>query len=257
MRLLAGLSNAIFVVEGPEVGNLWIPPGIFKFNWTMPALQLEYMTWDGVPHIFVLEEGVTRIGRTPENDLQIDDLALSARHCRIEVTGESVLVRDEESSGGTFLDGEWIKEAPLSAGQILNLGTFTVNVCACPGLAGEVTSIGMIKPRLPVQLSDGSYSCQTHSEERAEFECEACFVLFCSDCLDEALQGPDAVLCCPRCRRAAKAIDWSGLEQTKRDVVFGLLPEGVQKAIKYWKNNQDGAEKREDRKSGGGTQDPG
>jgi len=45
-------------------------------------LELRFHTWDGKVETHLLKEGRTRVGRVSQNDLQIDDLALSGlRNC--------------------------------------------------------------------------------------------------------------------------------------------------------------------------------
>ena len=210
-------------------------------------LQLEYVTWDGTPHTHVLREGTTRIGRVADNDLQIDDLALSAHHCRIEVAGDSAYVLDDASSSGTFLDGELIEKATLSGGQVLNLGTFSVKIVAQTESGDSRRRSSEKEMKLPVQLPDGTYSCQVHQEKRSEFECDSCFSLFCSACMWSDSASSDAEILCPRCQRPANRVDWSGMERTREDVVRDLLPEGVQKALNYWEKYREWGENRDKR----------
>src|SRR5262245_9714163 len=69
-----------------------------------------------------LHLGRNRLGRSSENDFQIEHQTISAYHCEIALADGEVTVRDCNSTNGTFLDGQQIKEAKLAAGQILALG---------------------------------------------------------------------------------------------------------------------------------------
>ena len=202
-------------------------------------LELCYQTWDGNDHRFPLREGVTRIGRTAENTLQIDELALSALHCVIEVSGDRVVVRDADSASGTFVDGVMVNESPLNAGQVLNLGTFSVKVVEPQGSSGP--SPHSLSPKPPERLEDGSYSCQTHRSIRAALECDSCFRLYCSECFNPQ----ESASACPQCQKPLIAIDWSGMDRTRNDVVMDLIPEEVKKALDYWKRYQDWERKRD------------
>jgi CheY-like chemotaxis protein len=53
---------------------------------------------------------------------QIIDPSVSGRHCEILLRGNEVIVRDLNSTNGTFIQGERITEAILKPGQILRLG---------------------------------------------------------------------------------------------------------------------------------------
>lgn len=194
-------------------------------------LELKFHTWDDKTHTYPLKEGRTRVGRTSQNDLQIDDLALSAHHCEFQVTESEVIVRDLDSASGTFLDGELIKEIKVSAGQVINLGTFSVEVRDASEGPNRIPNVAPLAP--PVQLVDGSYSCQSHTGKRAEYECESCFALFCSDCF-QGVSSDRSVWGCPRCGQSLTAVDWSGMERTKEDVVMELVPDGVKRALDYW-----------------------
>src|ERR1017187_5239695 len=45
------------------------------------------------------------------NLLQISDPSVSGRHCEVRLTGEELIVRDLQSTNGTFVDGKNIIEA--------------------------------------------------------------------------------------------------------------------------------------------------
>jgi hypothetical protein len=53
---------------------------------------------------FELHDGVTFIGRSAVNDVQIRDKYVSSEHLMLRKSGDRVLVRDLGSKNGTFLD---------------------------------------------------------------------------------------------------------------------------------------------------------
>jgi len=63
-----------------------------------------------------------RIGRHPENDLQITDPNVSRFHALVEPKGQGLLLRDLGSKNGTFVNGERIREAWLRAGDEVRVG---------------------------------------------------------------------------------------------------------------------------------------
>lgn len=64
----------------------------------------------------------TTIGRVEDNTFSITDPSVSSHHCEVLLRGEDVVVRDLNSTNGTFINGEKVAESPLKPGQILRLG---------------------------------------------------------------------------------------------------------------------------------------
>lgn len=64
----------------------------------------------------------TTIGRVEDNNFSIVEPSVSSHHCEILLKGADVVVRDLNSTNGTFINGEKITEATLKPGQILRLG---------------------------------------------------------------------------------------------------------------------------------------
>ncbi len=65
----------------------------------------------------------TTVGRVSDNTFEIPEASVSSHHCEILLKGSDVLIRDLDSTNGTFINGEKISEAVLKPGQILRLGT--------------------------------------------------------------------------------------------------------------------------------------
>lgn len=65
----------------------------------------------------------TTIGRMEDNSLPIAEPSVSSHHCEITLKGNEVLVKDLNSTNGTFINGEQLtKETVLRPGQTLRLG---------------------------------------------------------------------------------------------------------------------------------------
>ena len=64
----------------------------------------------------------TTIGRVEDNAFAITDPSVSSHHCEVLLRGPDIVVRDLNSTNGTFINGERITEAALKPGQILRLG---------------------------------------------------------------------------------------------------------------------------------------
>ena len=79
----------------------------------------------------------TTIGRVDDNTFPIVEASVSSHHCEILLQGADVLVRDLNSTNGTFINGEKITEAALRPGQVLRLGQIEMRLeteaAAAPG----------------------------------------------------------------------------------------------------------------------------
>ncbi len=65
----------------------------------------------------------TTIGRVEDNTLPIVEPSVSSHHCEILLRGSDVVVKDLNSTNGTFINGDKVTgEAVLKPGQILRLG---------------------------------------------------------------------------------------------------------------------------------------
>lgn len=69
-----------------------------------------------------LKVGKTTIGRVEDNAFQIPEPSVSSHHCEISLVGSAVSIKDLDSTNGTFIDGDPVKEAVLKSGQTLRLG---------------------------------------------------------------------------------------------------------------------------------------
>jgi pSer/pThr/pTyr-binding forkhead associated (FHA) protein len=63
----------------------------------------------------------TTIGRVDDNTLQIADPSVSSHHCEVQLHGSEILIRDLNSTNGSFINGEKITEKVLKPGQTLRL----------------------------------------------------------------------------------------------------------------------------------------
>jgi len=64
----------------------------------------------------------TTIGRVEDNLFPIAEASVSSHHCEVLLRGSDVVVRDLNSTNGTFINGEKVTESVLKPGQTLRLG---------------------------------------------------------------------------------------------------------------------------------------
>ena len=69
-----------------------------------------------------VEKELVTIGRRPDNDIEIDNLAVSGHHARIFKMEDWFLVEDLNSLNGTFVNGKMIQESPLRNGDEILIG---------------------------------------------------------------------------------------------------------------------------------------
>jgi pSer/pThr/pTyr-binding forkhead associated (FHA) protein len=75
---------------------------------------------------FPLDGDLTTIGRAPDNDIEVDDLAVSAQHAAIERLGDAETaefhVHDLQSTNGTFVNEEPVTSRRLHNRDVLRIG---------------------------------------------------------------------------------------------------------------------------------------
>ena len=71
-----------------------------------------------------LDAPITRLGRSTDGEISLDDITVSRRHAEIIRTGQSYVVRDVGSLNGTYVNNSRIDEAPLVQGDELQIGKF-------------------------------------------------------------------------------------------------------------------------------------
>lgn len=72
---------------------------------------------------YELKVDKTTVGRVEDNTFQIAQASVSSHHCEIILKGNEVVVKDLNSTNGTFINNQQITgEAVLKVGQTLRLG---------------------------------------------------------------------------------------------------------------------------------------
>jgi len=62
------------------------------------------------------------IGRLEDNTFHIAEPSVSSHQCEVVLRGSEVVVRDLDSTNGTYIGGEKVTERVLKIGQVLRLG---------------------------------------------------------------------------------------------------------------------------------------
>ncbi len=183
---------------------------------------------EGLPNrTLELRLGVNRVGRVPENELQINHTTVSSHHCELMVTNDGVYLRDCGSTNGTFLNGEPVQEAWLQAGQELRLGDVELVV--------ESTEVTIAIPEFerpsqlpppPTVLPDGTLCCPRHAGVPAIFRCTHCGEVMCNTCIHiMKRQGGVPLFLCTICSHKCERITVA--KAAKKVGLLGYIQETV------------------------------
>jgi hypothetical protein len=71
----------------------------------------------------------TRLGRNPDNEVQLDDARASRHHAVLQRQGSGYVLNDLNSSNGTFVNGSRVGQpTPLQPGDVIQIGQITLKV---------------------------------------------------------------------------------------------------------------------------------
>ena len=94
-----------------------------------------------------LEKDIVTIGRNPNNDIVLDNPAVSSFHGRLVREGDMYLIEDLGSTNGTFIGDKRVTKYPLKTNDNIIIGKYTVTYI-CIGQEGpnEDPTAKFIKP---------------------------------------------------------------------------------------------------------------
>src|SRR3954468_122624 len=87
---------------------------------TMPQLAPgRYLAIDDAGDVVLmpLRSEVIRLGRSPANDIVLDDASVSRRHALLTLRGETTVVLDDRSLNRIRVNGARVREWPLKSGE--------------------------------------------------------------------------------------------------------------------------------------------
>ncbi|MBA3582400.1 MAG: FHA domain-containing protein [Gammaproteobacteria bacterium] len=71
---------------------------------------------------FTLDKEQLIIGRRPENDIHVDNLAVSGKHAQVITILNDSFLEDLNSTNGTYVNGSLIKKHALKHGDVIGVG---------------------------------------------------------------------------------------------------------------------------------------
>jgi len=87
----------------------------------MPKLVLKFNA--AVIKEYPIKKPVVTVGRKPDNDIVVDNPAVSSHHCKISLVGDAFYVEDLDSTNGTYLNDKRIVKAGLKNDDVVGLAT--------------------------------------------------------------------------------------------------------------------------------------
>jgi pSer/pThr/pTyr-binding forkhead associated (FHA) protein len=156
--------------------------------------------------VLELRSGVNRVGRAPDCDFSIDHPAVSTVHCEFILSADGVLLRDCQSTNGTFVNGDPVTEARLLPGQTVTLGEVDLFVESTePHVV--IPQFERPRPKPPVVQADGGMICPRHARATATYKCTHCSEIMCSECVHVLRRkGGLPLFLCPLCSHKCEPI---------------------------------------------------
>ena len=195
------------------------------------------------PFEYELHSGLNTVGRNPTNAFRLPEASVSSFHAEITVleSGHGLVVRDLQSTNGTFIDGQPVEEAPLRPGQTLQFGTVELRLDAeqfeikipVAGTPKVAQAAGEVQA-----LEDGTLACSRNpglpATHQAIGGCQA--VVRCPGVFNAAtlrgmkLAGGTAgqMLFCPDCNAKCEPIPGVTTGPVKKQGLFSRLTQTIQ-----------------------------
>jgi hypothetical protein len=165
-----------------------------------------------------LKLGANRVGRHPDNDFTIEHSTISSVHCEMVLKDSGVTLRDLESTNGTFVNGERVREMDLIPGQIVRLGDVELLVETTDA---KIAIPAFSNPDLPappkVRREDGALMCARHDQTAVTHQCTGCKEFMCEACVRRLRRkgGKKTLFLCPICSGAVLPIGESAKPKKK------------------------------------------
>ena len=130
---------------------------------------------------YALSKSTFTVGRLPDNQIQVDNLAVSGHHAKIYWEGDHFVLEDTGSFNGTFLNNERISKHVLANGDNILVGKHTLTFAddgsesfdAVPpqaaAAAGPATTAQALDPVPPPKLRTGMLAIISGRTDQKEY----------------------------------------------------------------------------------------
>ena len=178
-----------------------------------------------MPLRFDLRGGLNTVGRNPTNDVVIHEASVSAFHAEISLDERGVIIRDLQSTNGTFVDDEPITEQEIRSGQVVQFGTVAFRL--------EIDEIRIHIPKLGSETSGAasSHSSPAHSlmSVPATHRCTQCNRLHHASGLKRVRLGGEAsdLLFCPICSGRVEGLSEEPPPQVSKPGILARITQTI------------------------------
>jgi len=125
--LFEGARRAdVGAITPPQTGPVTTPHPLTQTRAKDNQPKLIISQGDAPPQTVELLNEYTHLGRTEDNELAIPEPSISSRHCVFILSGAEVVVRDLNSSNGTYVNGEPVTEVVLRPGDNIQVGVIDI-----------------------------------------------------------------------------------------------------------------------------------
>jgi len=176
----------------------------------MPKLILS--TKDEIIDEYPIDKELVTIGRRTDNDICLDNLAISGYHTQISMVLNDCFIEDMNSTNGTFVNSKIVRKHALKDGDIIDIGNHRIkyiNHLASSSANGEFEKTIITKPSFGTanvdesiaQIEDqilnkeksstGDQPVEQQSDEKNDIQDAAEDAISKEDILDENVPGGD------------------------------------------------------------------
>lgn len=113
---------------------------------------------------FELNEPMLRLGRDPASAIQIHDTEVSRQHAEIRRIGSGYAIVDLNSSNGTYINGQRVRQQQLNSGDQLQVGS-TLMLYTGPAEETQEDLAKVVSIGAPAERSDGSRIIRSVSQQ--------------------------------------------------------------------------------------------
>ncbi len=96
-----------------------------------------------------LTQGGAGIGRLPDNDIQIDNPAVSGHHARVYWDADHFVIQDTKSFNGTYVNDQRVSSQALADNDVILVGKHTLTFKAEAGQDVAPASTAVARPSVP------------------------------------------------------------------------------------------------------------
>jgi hypothetical protein len=178
-----------------------------------------------------LQMGVNHVGRNPDCEQHLNHHTISALHCELSLTHDGVYLRDCNSTNGTFLNGEPVKEAWLRPGQDLRLGDVELYVESVDATIA-IPEIQVEAPAPKAITEHDELYCARHTDRKITFKCTHCGELMCNACVHVMKrQGGQPLYLCRVCSHKCERLEI--VQEKKKKGFLSFLQDTVKLKFRH------------------------